>query len=952
MKTPGKWIEGVEPATPIAEAAEHILRARIDAVNTLLPLAAKHGAGRGGGGKDRAEKIVHELRVATRRASSALGIFEPWLDSEGAEKMRKRLSRIRRAAGAARDCDVHRRLVEDLRDHAPDSQRRGIEHLARVLDDERGEAHEGVVQVAVRYGGGCLRRARRKLLGSLSAEESAARGGPSDEARPIAPVPATAPLCLAAKAALGEVLAGVRAAAGEDLNDIEKLHEFRITIKRLRYAAEVLEPCLDHGFRDDLYPLFGELQERLGNVNDTDTVLRRIEREIAELDRAATAVGIERDGAGTGAGEVRASLTALKERFRRLRDRRCEEFMRWWREFDLEGTITHLEGSVVMEGCPTRDELVTSEHTGHASDIEPKGAANGFAAASEPSRHEIASHANGHRRGATGDGLRLGAIDLGTNSIRLVIAEVRPDRSYRVLDDEKEFARLGRGLVLTGRLEPGAMEQAVAAVGRMRNIAEGYGAGLIRVIGTAAVREAANGAEFAGLVRQRTGLDLEIITAEEEARLAHVSVANAFGDLRSLNAAILDTGGGSTQLILCSRGVIEEVYTLPLGAVRMMDQFGGPGRCAGAAYRAMRAWIRQTLDEHVGEPPFAPELVIGTGGTVTTLAAIAAFRSSVPERGGLMPGSVQGYQLKRSEVRDILDLLRPMPLEDRPGVRGLSADRADIIVPGIVIVESVMKHLGVRRLRVHERGIRDGLLLTMIGDLFPLEGGEDDAPGDRNRLVAARRFAETCRYEERHSEHVAGLALGIFDEVACQLATERSAWASPLGRELLEAAGVLHDVGYIINYAKHHKHSYHLIVHADLPGFSAPEVEVVANLARYHRRSGPKEKHPNFAQLAGPGRELVRALGAILRIADGLDRTHTQNVRAVQVRIEGNVARFIIQSSDDPTTDLWGAARKAGLFQKVFGLEPRFEWTGTEAATPDEGEPAHHGQSDLLDAVP
>jgi exopolyphosphatase/guanosine-5'-triphosphate,3'-diphosphate pyrophosphatase len=261
-------------------------------------------------------------------------------------------------------------------------------------------------------------------------------------------------------------------------------------------------------------------------------------------------------------------------------------------------------------------------------------------------------------------------------------------------------------------------------------------------------------------------------------------------------------------------------------------------------------------------------------------------------------------------------------------VPGLSADRADIIVAGLAIVDGVLKRFGVNRVRVHEGGIRDGILLSMVS------GGAEE--GKRDPMRGVRRFARACGYEAAHAKHVTALALKIFDDLAGQLggqggmSVREGMRFDAEARLLLEASSLLHDVGYLINYAQHHKHSYHLIVHADLPGLTKRQVQVVANVARYHRAAEPKMRHGTFAMLSREDRELVRGLSAILRVADGLDRTHMQSVSSVGVRAEGQIAQFNISAASEPSVDMWGAVRKSGLLKSALGMEAHFEWRGAE----------------------
>ncbi|HVZ94189.1 MAG TPA: Ppx/GppA phosphatase family protein [Phycisphaerales bacterium] len=526
--------------------------------------------------------------------------------------------------------------------------------------------------------------------------------------------------------------------------------------------------------------------------------------------------------------------------------------------------------------------------------------------------------------------MRLAAIDVGTNSIRLIVAEVAADGSYRILDDEKEITRLGQGLDASGRLSPEAMEKASSAVERMRGIAEGYGADVIRAIGTAAVREAKNRDEFLGLVQERAGIPIEPISAEDEARLAFLSVAHSF-DLHDANVAIADVGGGSTEIVLASGGVVEQVFTVPLGAVRVAERFPGCTTGDVGALEDMDRAIKKTMKEWIRQPAFSPQYLIGTGGTFTTLAAISMHRGATGTGPDMLPFTPRGYEIQRSEVRHILDWLDQMPVRQRLRVPGLSADRAEIIVPGLAIVERAMRRLKVNTLKVHDRGIRDGLLLTMIAERMP--NGSGATPGMVDRWRALKHFATACRYEEAHSNHVADLAMQLFDQIVEQSSESLEGCNDRSARDLLLAAGILHDVGYLINYSRHHKHSYHLIVHSDIAGFSHRELELIANIARYHRRAEPTLDHPTFAKLPKRDRRLVRKLSGILRIADGLDRTHTQNVAGVTVSVRDEEVVLSVGAKDNPAVDIWGAERKSGLFRRYVGLSPRFEWAGSGSAS-------------------
>lgn len=511
----------------------------------------------------------------------------------------------------------------------------------------------------------------------------------------------------------------------------------------------------------------------------------------------------------------------------------------------------------------------------------------------------------------TATGKRLAAIDVGSNSIRLLVAEVAADGSYRVLDDEKQTTRLAHGLAETGRLDEQAMTRSIEALGRMKTIAHGYGAERLEIIATSAVREAANRAQFLRRIREQLDLQIEVISTVEEGQLSFSSVARHF-DLRNTNAVTVDLGGGSAELVLVVNGVVDGIYSLPLGAVRLTDSFLRSDPCTFAEFDRLKRHIRKSLQPVLGQLDFTPHIMVGAGGTFTALANISMRRR------GQVYSSVGGYELNRAEVRHILDHLQTLPLRLRRNVPGLHADRADIIVAGLAVIERLMKRFRLNRLLIHDQGVRDGLLLRMVGRVLrvkaaPIEDGTDPMEG-------VRQFAAACAVEPQHAEQVARLALALFDQLHSPLQL------APSDRLLLQAAAILHEVGNLINYEKHHQHSYHLIMHGNLRGLSPQQRELVANVARYHRRSGPKDKHDNFARLSPEDRQTVRKLSALLRVADGLDRTHMQRIEGLRCTLRPGRATVTVESPEMPEVDLWGAQQKGKLFEKVFGMKLRFDW--------------------------
>lgn len=504
----------------------------------------------------------------------------------------------------------------------------------------------------------------------------------------------------------------------------------------------------------------------------------------------------------------------------------------------------------------------------------------------------------------------LAVIDVGTNSIRLVVAEVESAATYRIVENLREQTRLGEGLHDSGRIGEAAMHRSLAALGTMKAIADGYGVDELRAIGTSAVREAENGGELVEEARARYGIEVEVIPADEEARLAFRSVKKHF-PLDDAPTAIVDIGGGSLEVVLVAGTVIDRVHSLPLGAVRLTEAYLRSDPVRAEEWKALRRRIKREIREQLGRPSFTAATMIGSGGTFTTLAAIIAA-----ERNDESP-TTHGYVLSRADLVHLVDRLREAPLRERRQIRGLSPERADIIVAGAAVVERLAHHFGAQRIVVNERGIRDGVLVEMIARRFP-EG--TSVPLHENRLDWVRAFARKCHSNEPHFEQVAALAGMLFDDLREPLELDSS------DRELLIAAAILHDIGYLISHAKHHLHSFHMITHSGLPGFSGREIEIVASVARYHRQSHPKKSHEAFARLAPDDRRRVRLLSGLLRVADGLDRTHGQAVRKLRAEVDARRVRVTAVAESEPQVDVLDALRKSDLLEAAIDRAVEIGW--------------------------
>lgn len=505
-------------------------------------------------------------------------------------------------------------------------------------------------------------------------------------------------------------------------------------------------------------------------------------------------------------------------------------------------------------------------------------------------------------------GNRLAAIDIGTNSIRSIVVEAEDSGKFRVLDDEKATVRLGEGLNETGLLSAVARERAVSALLRQKKIIDGYGVRTIEAVATSAVRKAANGSTFIADIRERVGLEVAVISGDDEAELAALSAFHNF-DVEGARHLLVDIGGGSLEMVTTVGRHIEEIYSLELGAVYLSETFLRGDSPAAEEYNRLRRRIRKILRETFPQGKPIVSAVIGSGGTVTSMASMLLAGRKEEY------GSAHGHEILRSDVVHLLAMLLRKDLKELRAIPGLNPDRADIIVAGVMVIDELMEFFQTNLLRINERGIREGLILRGLRKHGMLSA--EAVPRTWRESVLG--FAQSCHYDRNHGLQVAGLALAICKALA------RPYKLGERECRILEAAAILHDVGYFINYASHHKHSFHLIRHADLFGFTPRERELIAHVARYHRKSLPKKKHDLFMRLSEADRRLVSRLGGILRLADGLDRSRTGLVSIAEPILSPSRLVLRLRGSDDLSVEIFGATAKSDLFCAAFGLKLALE---------------------------
>jgi exopolyphosphatase/guanosine-5'-triphosphate,3'-diphosphate pyrophosphatase len=507
--------------------------------------------------------------------------------------------------------------------------------------------------------------------------------------------------------------------------------------------------------------------------------------------------------------------------------------------------------------------------------------------------------------------LKIAAIDIGSNSIKLVVVEAASSDSFAVLAREKEVVRLGHDTLREGYLSAAAISRAASCIGRFRSIAEARGAEQLISIATASVREAHNAAEFIEEVQKRTGLRVEVLSGLEEARLIGLAAAQGCGR-GSTSLLNIDIGGGSTEFSLVLNSVPAELFSVKLGAVGLTEQLIASDPARPKELRALREEIRSALERPARELRGRLwQLATGTSGTILAIGEalrLRRLRSVSPGEQGAQPTSVE---ITLDELERFNERIAGMDMKERSSVPGVSAQRAEIIVAGGQILEGAMRALNIGTLRTCDWALREG---TIINRLREMEAESRPPVPDTvdPHLLGVHAVGRRFGYEEAHAHQVAAFAERIFDSLASHYKLSRH------HRTLLSAAALLHDVGYHIAQESHHKHTLYLVKHSELTGFSEAEREVIANVARYHRGALPRERHPDYAALSMQDRETVWRLGGILRLADAFDRGHDGSVRDLACERTGRDVHIQLRSAHSCHKEIWAAEQKRDMFEQAF----------------------------------
>jgi exopolyphosphatase/guanosine-5'-triphosphate,3'-diphosphate pyrophosphatase len=508
--------------------------------------------------------------------------------------------------------------------------------------------------------------------------------------------------------------------------------------------------------------------------------------------------------------------------------------------------------------------------------------------------------------------MKIAAIDLGSNSIHLVIVEVRPSGGFHVVASEKEMVRLGQTTLSRGRLSAAAMARGLEVLREYRRLCRSHRVDKVLAVATSAIREARNGEDYLMRIGQKTGIWPRVVSGQGEARLIYLAALHSI-HLEGKRALVVDLGGGSLELAMGEGTRPDFVVSEKLGVLRLSARFGARDPLAGKDEHGLEAFVKQALEPHEKTVEnAAPFCAIGTSGTALALGRLAHQMET-----GEAPESLNHVRVKASTLHELRERLCRLPLRERLRLPGMDEPRADILPVGAVILDTVLRRLGIEELVLSEWALREGLLLDYIHRHPRTLARAEAYPDVRRRSVMA--LAERCQYDEAHARHTAALALSLFDQTR-----ERHGLGDP-ERALLEYAALLHDVGHHISYPGHHKHTYYLIKNGDLRGFHPAEIEVLANVARYHRRGHPKRKHPGFGSLPGPSRRAVRTLAGLLRVADALDRSHKQPVQRLVVSERRDALRIAAEARGDCELELWGVAGRLSLLEETLGVRARVE---------------------------
>lgn len=502
----------------------------------------------------------------------------------------------------------------------------------------------------------------------------------------------------------------------------------------------------------------------------------------------------------------------------------------------------------------------------------------------------------------------IAIIDIGTSSVRLLLVRIHPDRSYTILNDEKEVVRLGEGVFVDQNLWQDAIERTTLVCKNFTEIAHSQGVDKIYAVATSATREAKNKKELVDFLKQEAELDVRIVSGLEEARLIYLGASKAInlGDAQGL---FIDIGGGSTKMIIGDQYQYQYLDTFKLGDLRLTSLFSIPdetGTLPPARYALMQRHIRNATIRSLSTiRQYRLDYTLGSSGTIEDLANIATYRFFNKPR-------EQNDVLKFEHLELIIETLLALSAEERRDIPGMSPHRAENIIAGAAILHTMMQDLEIPEIRISEHGLRFGLL----NEYLARSGRAKLIEGMSEREHSVLQFGRACGFDEAHARNVARVATSLFDSAKMIQLHDYEAWE----RELLEYAALLHDIGTFLSHTNHQDHTYYLVNNADLLGFDQTEISIMATLGYYHRKKRPKDTHRRFTNLGKRSREIVRVLAMFLQLAESLDHSHTGVIRRVGFQKVGDKKIVLeIVANQDCQLEAWGVHNQKKAFKKTFG---------------------------------
>jgi exopolyphosphatase/guanosine-5'-triphosphate,3'-diphosphate pyrophosphatase len=502
----------------------------------------------------------------------------------------------------------------------------------------------------------------------------------------------------------------------------------------------------------------------------------------------------------------------------------------------------------------------------------------------------------------------LAAIDIGSNSIRMVIAQALPDGSIEILERLQRAVHLGQDTFRTGAIKASTIRAAVLVLRDFQNVLKTYNVGLLKVVATSAVREASNSDTFLDQVLMATGLDITVINSSEESRLTVAAVRHAVGKIHLVrrNSLVVEVGGGSTVISLLRKGQIAASRNLAMGSIRLQEVLSTSTASADRAAEMIRHQVAGIMTSMQGLLPLKQ---------VKTVYAVGGDLRWVADRIGKRTAIENLRRVSAKDLDKLIDASRFHSVDKLAKKYGLSFTDAETLIPALLIFQVLLHSTSADEILVCNVSMRDGLLLDLAQVAI---GAREESTYDdviRSTLSMAKKY----RVDLKHAQHTRAIAVSFFDELLGEHSLDKQY------RVVLEVAALLHEIGTFVSSRSHHKHSYYLIVSSEIPGLTQEQLKLAAHVARYHRRSRPKSTHVEYMALPRESRMIVNKLAAILRVADALDASRIQHVKDIEFKLGDEGLVVSVPTAADLSLEEHTLAMKGDLFEDIYGLQIRLE---------------------------